>query len=165
MLAGPARTSAGAIGPEFKRSFTSSAILLSFLWLLYPIAWGLADGSSRITPDSEMIFYGILDVLAKPVFILFHLFSLSKLDLTALQLSSGKFSSTATAVNNFDREKNAAAIGGAAGAHHGHGATSATQTGAKKGMFGRKGRFDAEPAAPAAQTVNPPRTSEATVAA
>lgn len=159
VLAGPARTSAGAIGPEFKKSFTSSAVLLSFLWLLYPIAWGLADGSSRITPDSEMIFYGILDVLAKPVFILWHLFSLSKLDLTALQLSSGKFSSTATAVNMYDREKNAAAVGGAAGA--------TTATGAKKGMFSRKGRYDAEPTAPAPanNTVNPPRTSEATVAA
>jgi hypothetical protein len=158
VLAGPARTSAGAIGPEYKRSFTSSAILLSFLWLLYPIAWGLADGSSRITPDSEMIFYGILDVLAKPVFIIYHLFSLSKLDLTALQLSSGKFSSTATANNMYDREKNAAAIGGAAGAN------SAAAPGQKKGMFSRKGRYDAEPVA-ANNTVNAPRTSEATVAA
>ena len=164
MLAGPARTSAGAIGPEYKRSFTSSAILLSFLWLLYPIAWGLADGSSRITPDSEMIFYGILDVLAKPVFIIYHLFSLSKLDLTALQLQSGKFSSTATAVNNYDREKHAAAVGGAAGAV---GAGAAAHNGQKKGMFGRKGRYDAEPTAPVAanNTINPPRTSEATVAA
>lgn len=114
--------------------------MLSFLWLLYPIAWGLADGSSYIHPDSEMIFYGILDVLAKPVFIFFHLFQLAKLDLTALQLSSGKFSSTATAVHRFDREK----------------AAHPTTT---KGVFGRRSQADAI-AAPAA-----PRTSEATTVA
>lgn len=41
-----------------------------------------------------MIFYGVLDVVAKPVFCFIHLFSLSKLDFTVLQLGSGKFTST-----------------------------------------------------------------------
>jgi hypothetical protein len=49
----------------------------------------------RLMPDSEMIFYGVLDILAKPVFCFYHLFAMSKLDLTALQLQSGKFSSSA----------------------------------------------------------------------
>lgn len=31
-----------------------SAVYLSFLWALYPIAWGLADGANVISPDSEM---------------------------------------------------------------------------------------------------------------
>jgi len=52
-----------------------------------------------------MVFYGILDVLAKPVFCFIHLFLLSKLDLTALQLQSGKFSAAATGVAAYDREK------------------------------------------------------------
>lgn len=39
-----------------------------FLWFLYPIAWGLCEGGNLISPDSEAIFYGILDLLAKPVF-------------------------------------------------------------------------------------------------
>lgn len=38
------------------------------LWFLYPIAWGLCEGGNLISPDSEAIFYGILDLLAKPVF-------------------------------------------------------------------------------------------------
>ena len=133
VLFGPARVSAGALGPAYKRSLTSSAGILVFLWFLYPIAWGLSDGGSVIHPDSEMIFYGILDVLAKPVFILYHLWSLSKLDLTVLQLQSGKFTDSAAAVSNFDREKNAlrsteAGVGG-----------SVAAPGAKKGMFSRKG--------------------------
>lgn len=38
-----------------------------------------------------MVFYGILDLCAKPVFALVHLFSLRSCDLSKLQLQSGKF--------------------------------------------------------------------------
>lgn len=34
----------------------------------YPIAWGLSEGGNVIASDSEAIFYGILDLLAKPGF-------------------------------------------------------------------------------------------------
>ena len=36
--------------------------------MLYPIAWGVCEGGNVIAPDSEAVFYGILDLLAKPVF-------------------------------------------------------------------------------------------------
>lgn len=42
--------------------------MTAVLWILYPIAWGVCEGGNLISPDSEAIFYGILDVLAKPVF-------------------------------------------------------------------------------------------------
>lgn len=157
---GPARTTAGVLGKEYKKSFTISAAILSVLWLLYPIAWGLADGSSYITPDSEMIFYGILDVFAKPVFCFIHLFMLSKLDLTALQLSSGKFTSSAAGVNAYDREKNAHTV-----VTNNHSTTQGPV--GKKGMFSKKGKYDATTAPTATTTAEPgyPRTSEATVAA
>jgi bacteriorhodopsin len=32
-----------------------------FLWMLYPVCWGLSEGGNVIAPDSEFIFYGILD--------------------------------------------------------------------------------------------------------
>jgi bacteriorhodopsin len=38
-----------------------------------------------------MVFYGILDLLAKPVFALVHLYSLRSCDLSKLRLQSGKF--------------------------------------------------------------------------
>jgi len=150
-LFGPARSTSGVIGAAYKKSFTASAGILSFLWLLYPVAWGLSDGGSVISPDSEMIFYGILDVLAKPVFLFIHLFMLSKLDLTALQLSSGKFSASAVGAAPYDSEK--------APRHHvvenpprqSAAATAAANAGLpskeKKGMFSRKGKYDATPVA------------------
>lgn len=33
------------------------------LMVLYPICWGLSEGGNKIQPDSEAVFYGILDVL------------------------------------------------------------------------------------------------------
>ncbi|KAK1926706.1 hypothetical protein DB88DRAFT_178032 [Papiliotrema laurentii] len=174
LLGGPARQSAGVLGAGYRRAFTSSAALLSFLWLLYPIAWGLADGANVISPDSEMIFYGILDLLAKPVYTILHLFMLSRLDLTALQLSSGKFTTSAV-TGPHDVEKTGrhhygtdAAVAGTAGAV-GTGATTGTthHTG-KKNFFGRKGQYDATPGNTTNNTVgthdapNPPRPSEAT---
>lgn len=36
--------------------------------LLYPVAWGLCEGGNVISANYEAIFYGILDLFAKPVF-------------------------------------------------------------------------------------------------
>lgn len=35
---------------------------------MYPIAWGICEGGNVVSPDSEAVFYGVLDLLAKPVF-------------------------------------------------------------------------------------------------
>jgi bacteriorhodopsin len=51
---------------------------------------GLADGGNVIHPDSEMVFYGILDLLAKPVYSIYHLYTLSKVDYESFHLQSGK---------------------------------------------------------------------------
>ncbi|CDZ98620.1 Rhodopsin, retinal binding site [Phaffia rhodozyma] len=86
------RVSAKRLSPGVGKSYTTSASILVFLWTLYPVAWILADGINYIATDSEMVFYGILDVLAKPVFCLFHLYQLRSEDLTVLHLQSGKVS-------------------------------------------------------------------------
>jgi bacteriorhodopsin len=36
--------------------------------IIYPIAWGVCEGANLISPDSEAVFYGVLDFLAKPIF-------------------------------------------------------------------------------------------------
>ncbi|CCD27267.1 opsin family protein NDAI_0K00760 [Naumovozyma dairenensis CBS 421] len=45
------------------RGFTGCIQLFSFIivWL-YFICWGLSEGGNRIQPDSEAVFYGVLDV-------------------------------------------------------------------------------------------------------
>jgi hypothetical protein len=68
MLAFEARKHANALGQDVGRVFLMCGSLTAFLWILYPVAWGLCEGGNVISPDSEAAFYGVLDVLAKPVF-------------------------------------------------------------------------------------------------
>lgn len=35
--------------------------------MLYPVCWGISEGGNVIAPDSEFIFYGILDCCLIPV--------------------------------------------------------------------------------------------------
>ena len=64
---------------------------LSLLLMLYPIAWGCSEGSNIISVTSEMIWYGILDVLAGPGFLFFYLWQLRTVDYAAFGLHSGKY--------------------------------------------------------------------------
>lgn len=68
MLAFEARKHANHLGSDVGRVFLMCGSLTAFLWILYPVAWGLCEGGNVISPDSEAAFYGVLDVLAKPVF-------------------------------------------------------------------------------------------------
>ena len=66
-LAITARKHAKALGSDVSKVFTTCGVLTLVIWLLYPIAWGVSEGGNVIAPDSEAVFYGILDFLAKPV--------------------------------------------------------------------------------------------------
>lgn len=61
------------------------------------------DSFSRF-PQGEMVFYGVLDLLAKPVYCFVHIMGISKLDYNRLGFTSGKYSDGATA--NLLNEKN-----------------------------------------------------------
>ncbi|KAK0655635.1 hypothetical protein B0T16DRAFT_306350, partial [Cercophora newfieldiana] len=57
-----------ALGGQMRKTYLRAGSILVFIWLLYPIAWGLSEGGNVIHPDSEAVFYGVLDVFAKVVF-------------------------------------------------------------------------------------------------
>lgn len=88
----PARKAAAAISSANAHAYTISTAMLAFLWFLYPVCWGLADGGNVISTDSEMVFYGVLDLLAKPGFLFVHLFALSNIPYEQFQLQSGHYS-------------------------------------------------------------------------
>ncbi|OSC98327.1 family A G protein-coupled receptor-like protein [Trametes coccinea BRFM310] len=80
-----------AAGPTFKPGYSMGAGYLSFLLLLYPIAWALTEGANVITVTSEMIWFGILDILAGPLFLFYFLWRLRTVDYAAFGLQSGKY--------------------------------------------------------------------------
>ena len=67
-LAWEARIHANRIGSDVGRVFLACGTITLIVWICYPIAWGVCEGGNIIAPDSEAVFYGILDLLAKPVF-------------------------------------------------------------------------------------------------
>ncbi|KAI0691135.1 heat shock protein 30 [Cytidiella melzeri] len=88
------RTTFAADG-AFRTGFRISSSVLAFMLLTYPICWALSEGSNVITATSEMIWYGILDVITGPFFLLFFLFQLNAVDYSAFGFTSGKYTDTA----------------------------------------------------------------------
>jgi bacteriorhodopsin len=62
-----ARLYANALGKEVKLTFLASSGWILLLWMTYPICWGVSEGGNVIHPDSEFIFYGILDCCLIPM--------------------------------------------------------------------------------------------------
>lgn len=77
---------AKAINSNVHRTFLLCGVWTIFLWFLYPIAWGLSEGGNVISPDSEAVFYGVLDLMAKPVFGAMLLFGHRNIDPAILGL-------------------------------------------------------------------------------
>ncbi|KAL8345888.1 hypothetical protein RB598_000009 [Gaeumannomyces tritici] len=63
----PGRQHAAAVGGSVSSTYLTAALLTVVVWIFYPIAWGLCEGGNILHPNSEAIFYGILDIFAKPV--------------------------------------------------------------------------------------------------
>jgi bacteriorhodopsin len=59
-------------------------LYINFLWMLYPIAWGLSDGGNRISVTGGWVFFGILDLLFIPLLSFGVLFAARKYDYSAL---------------------------------------------------------------------------------
>jgi len=54
VLVWEARKHANAMGRDVGKAFLYCGSLTAFLWILYPIAWGLCEGGNVISPDSEV---------------------------------------------------------------------------------------------------------------
>lgn len=94
----------------FKTGYWLSAGYLSFMLITYPICWACSEGSNIITPTSEMIWYGILDLLTGPIFLVFFLFQLRTVDYEAFGFASGKFSETSAPAPRPTKAQEAGAV-------------------------------------------------------
>lgn len=80
------RAYARSLGVDVNRVYTICGVWTIGLWFLYPIAFGLSEGGNVISSDSEAVFYGVLDVLAKPVFSFLLLWGHRNIDIARLGL-------------------------------------------------------------------------------
>lgn len=123
-----ARKHASAVGPDVGRAFLICGSLTTFLWILYPIAWGLCEGGNVISPDSEAVFYGILDLFAKPVFGALLLWGHKDIDPARLGLRISDYDEKdahvkGNGVGTGNGASNGASNGATNGATNGHAAT------------------------------------------
>jgi bacteriorhodopsin len=72
--------------------YGSCAGYITVIWLLYPICWGISEGGNVITVSHEMVFYGILDIFAGPIFLFAFLAAFRDVEYDTLGLQSGKAS-------------------------------------------------------------------------
>lgn len=126
-LAFESRIHAARISPETGRTFLMCGTLTLVLWILYPIAWGVCEGGNVIAPDSEAIFYGILDLFAKPVFGALLLFGHRNIDPAVLGLHIRDYDDDAIVRGNGEKT-NGHHTNGTNGVTNGHtnGDTTAT---------------------------------------
>ncbi|KZT68970.1 family A G protein-coupled receptor-like protein [Daedalea quercina L-15889] len=94
VLLGHGPRSTFAAGGAVRSGYVRTAGYFSLLLLLYPICWACSEGANVVSPTGEMIWYGILDLLAGPVFLFFFLFGLRSVDMAAFGLWSGKYTDT-----------------------------------------------------------------------
>lgn len=67
-LAVGGRHTVAAKGGKVGNFFAAIAGFTFVIWTVYPIVWGVADGARKVDVDAEIIAYAVLDILAKPVF-------------------------------------------------------------------------------------------------
>ncbi|KAM6530511.1 hypothetical protein FSOLCH5_000005 [Fusarium solani] len=80
------RRFAQVLGEDVKLVHGVTALWVWFLWMMYPVCWGISEGGNAISPDSEFIFYGILDCCLTPITSAFFLTYQWKIDPARLGL-------------------------------------------------------------------------------
>jgi len=78
-------------GTGVRSGFVRGAWFVTFITMLYPVAWGVSEGGNVISPTQEMIWYGILDLLLGPVFLYYFVWGLKNVDYGMFGLRSGKY--------------------------------------------------------------------------
>jgi len=125
-------------GPGMRTGYIRGSGVILLLTLLYPICWACSEGGNVISPTSEMVWYGVLDLLLGPAYLYYFIFSLRSLDYGAFGLQSWKYSDTY-----------GAGVGTGAGNVGAAPATAGTATGARNAKAAEAGIPAAE-TAPAA---------------
>ncbi|CAK4034442.1 bacteriorhodopsin [Lecanosticta acicola] len=68
------------LGSDIHKAYILPVVWLLIVWFCYPVCWGVSEGGNVIAPDSEAVYYGILDLLAKPFFSILTLSLHRKID-------------------------------------------------------------------------------------
>jgi len=88
----PSASAASYLGSDIGFGYRLYSIGLMFIAGLYPICWGLSEGGNVISPTGEMVFYGVLDIISKPLFLFAYVRQVGTVDYGTWGFQSGKTS-------------------------------------------------------------------------
>jgi len=80
------RASVGSKGGKVANFYAAIGGFTLIIWTVYPIIWGIADGSRNMDVNEEIIAYAVLDILAKPIFGAWLLFTHQSMPETNVEL-------------------------------------------------------------------------------
>jgi len=80
------RSTVAAKGGKVANFYAAIGGFTIIIWTVYPIIWGVADGSRKMNVDQEIIAYSILDLLAKPIFGAWLLFTHTRIPESNVEL-------------------------------------------------------------------------------
>lgn len=101
------------------RDYSLLAGWLNLLWLLYPVAWAVADGGNVISVTKSFVFFGILDILMLPVISFAFLFLARKWDYNNLNLHFTQYGRVAGREGVFPEKGTSAPAAAPAGGQQG----------------------------------------------
>lgn len=81
-------------GTGMRRGYLGGSGYVVLITLIYPICWACSEGGNVVSVTSEMVWYGVLDIMLGPVFLYYYIFSLRNIDYAAFGLQSWKYSDT-----------------------------------------------------------------------
>jgi bacteriorhodopsin len=81
------RRAGNDVDSETGMTTTITGVGIVFLLFIYPICWGLSEGGNVITPDSEAVFYGVLDICTFIFLQGFFLYRVRNVDFVTLGIS------------------------------------------------------------------------------
>ena len=100
----------GARRVGYSRHHIGLAGWTNFIWIFYPIAFGLSDGGNRIGVTPSFVFFGILDLLLVPVLAYAFIFLSRKWDYNRLNLAFTQYGRVATPGGTFPDKRTAAHV-------------------------------------------------------
>ena len=93
------------------RDHTMLSGWVNFLWLLYPIAWGVSDGGNVIGVTPSFIFFGILDLLTVAVTSLAFVALARRWDYNALNIAFTQYGRVPTRLGTYPEKEAPGAAG------------------------------------------------------
>jgi bacteriorhodopsin len=97
------------------RDHTLLAGWVNFLWLQYPLVFGLTDGGNRLGVTPGFIWFGLLDLLMVPVLTVGVLVLARNWDYGRLNLAFTQYGRVTTQPGTFPEKSTSAPVGGVTG--------------------------------------------------